>query len=84
MPRLKISELCTAQNRTMDDLALQMRCDPQTVYMWNQGRSVPRLPTFVRLMRALKCTWDQIIDDIGGAETDEEATKRIDDARFYN
>jgi DNA-binding XRE family transcriptional regulator len=47
---------------TMKTLADELDVDHQTVLYWNQGRSFPRLPMFVRIAALLGCSMHDLVE----------------------
>lgn len=61
---LKIAEVAKANRGwNMRQVAEELKIEHQTVLYWNQGRAYPRLPTLVRLCRALHCTFEELLSD---------------------
>lgn len=60
--RLRIAELAMDTGWRMKDLAELLEVDYQTVLYWNQGRALPRLPTFIELCRLLGCSFQDMIE----------------------
>lgn len=47
---------CQDRKKTMTDLARHLDITPQTVYYWNQGRTMPTFIDILRVCVFLKCT----------------------------
>lgn len=65
MPKVRISitEACKQRGVSVNRLAEILDLDPQTLYFWNQGRHLPRLPMLLLLARTLEMPLNDLLKD---------------------
>jgi transcriptional regulator with XRE-family HTH domain len=61
--RIRVAEVARQQkNWSMRRVSEELEVDHQTVLYWNQGKSYPRLPMLVRLLKLLGCSFQELVD----------------------
>jgi DNA-binding XRE family transcriptional regulator len=62
--RLRIAEMAREKRGwNMRRLADELDLDHQTVLYWNQGRTNPRLPMVIKLLRLLGCNLEELVSE---------------------
>lgn len=61
--RLKLDEKAWEQHQwNLRELSDALDVPYQTVLYWNQGRSMPKLPALMKLLKVLKCRFEDLLD----------------------
>ena len=60
IPSLKA---CRSKNVAISQLASELNVTLQTLYYWNQGHALPRLPVLVTLARLLEMPLDDLVKE---------------------